>query len=127
MFGILAVSVMGFVLASLISPGSRLLQRVGISLPLGFGLLSFMMFGLDVFGIKVNNYSLWLTVVLLLSLLLSGLFLWKYSYRKIFSYKIKDIKNVVCPISFSWIYLAGIIIYALYILLSKTLFWPVTT
>ena len=118
--------ILGFSCTSLISLKNKLLFRVGLSFPLGFGLNSLIMFLLDIAGIPINNIMLIMGIDLLLSLVFIGLTVY------IQKPKLKELQNnfqvkELFPVNLAWVFLVTAIFFVAYVLIYKTVFWPVTT
>lgn len=121
-FGIVLTFLVGIALLLLISNRFGLLDFLGLSFPIGIGVQALIMFLLNFFGIAFS-INLILT---LSSILVVGLFTLVIVKR---GFDFKSILNAINPkkyIGFNlvWVSILGVLVYILYIITAKSLFWP---
>jgi len=117
---------LGYSCVSSISLKTKFLYRFGLAFPIGFGINSIIVFLLDVLKIPINNLILILSVDLVLSVIfiLVTFFIQKP--------KVTDIKNAFqwkefLPINLAWIFIVAAILFVAYVIIYKTMFWPVSS
>jgi len=123
-FGILLTFLLGFALLNLISNQFRLIELLGFSFLVGIFSQTILMFFLNILGIEYN-----LVLIFVISiLLLVSICIWHFINRPAvksgirINYTIRKLK----PESFNFLILFawGLIIYTLYLISVKSLYWP---
>lgn len=119
-FGLLLSFVSGFVLLACLSSSLGLIERIGLSFPIGIFTQSFLMVCLDWVGIRIHTPSVLITTGGLMVLLLT--FLWKKG----------QFKNLWAPcitwhfpfLNWAWFVLCGLIVAVMVMNVAKTLYFP---
>ena len=123
----LVVFVLGYSLLSTFSFREKIIFKFGLSFPTGMGINAFLLFVFEIFHIKYNNSSIILCSDIVLILINLGIiFLGRKPNFKL-NFKPKKLIKKFMPINLSWIFLMSVIIYVVFSIVNKTLFWPVTT
>jgi len=113
---------LGYAILFIISSKFSVLEFLGASLPIGFGINTILMFLYNLIGIRFSLSLLLITsFILAIALLITAL-----SYRKA-SFKLlipnfSDIK--LAQFNIPWLVLAGFTLYMLYGISYKCMFWP---
>lgn len=125
-FSILLLYIVGLSVVYLISPKISLIERVGLSFPLGAGVMSIYAFFLSVLSVKLNVTSL--TIGLLLISAVAFFFLVKRSagIKSLFDFSniFADFKVQLKNVQVAWVVGLIAIIYVLYAFTVKSMFWP---
>lgn len=120
--GIVLTFLVGIAVLLLISSRFGLLEFLGLSFPIGIGVQTFIMFLLNFFGISFSiNLILTLSAILVVGLI--TLVIVKRGFN------IQAILKAINPkeyIGFNliWVGVLGLLVYILYIITAKSLFWP---
>ena len=119
----LSIFLLGFALLSLLSKDFKVTERLALSMPMGLGLTSFLMFFLDRLTHSITSGSV-LTSVITCILLFAGV-------RLFLDYKANDLpwKRERSKPDFSWLTLvwvvfAGMTGYLVWGIVTKCLYWP---
>lgn len=104
----------------------KLLEKLGFAMPIGLGIATLILFGIDLLGLPMNNYSLLIGSLAGVAIAAHALAI-PY-YRKWFG-ELKDrlkfdIKQL-WPINFGWLVLMACIAIVVHTIVTKTVFWPV--
>lgn len=117
--GLLLSFISGFVLLACLSSSLRLVERLGLSFPIGIFTQSFLMVCLDWVGIKLTASSVLMTTLLLLVLLFVFLHI-KGRTKSIWSIQ----KFQYPPLNLAWFTLWGLLIAVMVMNVAKTLYFP---
>ncbi|MBT8326522.1 MAG: glycosyltransferase family 39 protein [Bacteroidia bacterium] len=122
LFIFVLIFVLGFILTNTISTKLTLGEKVGLAFPFGFALLSFVMVFYSFITVPFT-----LSLVLITSSVLAIIslaILWKQGNLKRIihfdTYPIQKLKSI----NLSWIFLAGLVVYIVYAMAAKAMFWP---
>lgn len=118
----IGIFISGFIFSASLSKKLPLFQKIGLAFPLGFGIYTLLMLIFNILHIKFN-----ITLLSISTLIISVLLLF-------FVIKIDGIKGIVKidkdklppfkQINFSWIVLFAILVYIVYGITMKSIFWP---
>ncbi len=118
----LLIFILGFILANAISTQLKLGEKIGLAFPLGFALLSFVMvfFSFIKMPFTLNLVLISSSVLALVALAL----VWKQgNLKNLFQFDAKSLQKLK-SINLSWIFLFGLLVYIIYVMAAKALFWP---
>lgn len=123
--GWLVIFLLGLSIINLVAYKIKVLAKIGFALPMGMGFNSFIMFALSLFHIPVNNINLILGIEATFILLFTAGFFFVNkqiiaSKALLPTFNIKKEFNI----NLAWIFLSGYVIYLVYIIAAKALFWP---
>lgn len=121
--GLIVIYVLGWSLLNRISGKLSVLEKTGLAFLVGIGIESFIMFLLDILGIRFN-----ITNLLIISIILISVLNLKYlrESREVFS-KIRDYKfqkPSFSGLNLVWLIFALLVVVLVYGSVSKSLFWP---
>ncbi len=112
----------GFMIMNIISTEFGLSQKIGLSMPLGFGLTTVIMLLINFSGVKFT-----IELIVLLSLLtvasIGFIVLRKKKLASIVNLDLKPLRNLQY-FNLSWIFLVLVLFYIVYGITAKALFWP---
>lgn len=115
----------GFGLMNLISPKFGLLEKIGFSFPLAYGLVTLLMLPYDLLGIPITLTSLYIPQLLVIAFAGGWLF---YKQQLPEAVRIQDWNKAksfgFLSINLPWIFLMSILGYLLYVVIAKAMFWP---
>lgn len=119
---LIVVWLTGYTVISFLGKSFNLPIKIGLSMLIGLGLQSVLMLLFDLIHIPINLASL----LGASAIVFAGL-----SFKNISSYKLdleelKTIKIGIGQINFVWVFFLGIIVYFVYGITAKGLFWPTT-
>ncbi|MDX2188968.1 MAG: hypothetical protein SFY32_03820 [Bacteroidota bacterium] len=117
-FAFILFFILGFALVNRFANTLSIIEKIGFSFPIGLGLVTVLMFLLDISKVGITIAPILLGVIILIILFGYPLFKTTRLYW-IDSFKLLNIKY-----SFGWFFLIGFIIYLLYGITSKGLYWP---
>jgi hypothetical protein len=118
----LLIFILGYLLANLISSSLSIFEKIGLGFPLGFGFITFIMFILNVCHLKFT-YTNILWIILALDASLISFLVISKQFKTLgggFNEELAKIKTLNIP----WLFLTGLVVYILYVVSAKTLFWP---
>lgn len=121
----LSVFLMGFFIVHLTSRNSLFpLEKTGLSFPVGLGITTFIMFLMELAHIPLNLKFI-ISIVLIVTIGLSAIsiFLRKKWPLLNFEFKWPSIKDAFKTINLSWLLFFSVIIYLLYGITMKCMFW----
>ena len=123
----LLVFLSGFAFLTALGRTLPILVRLGASIPLGLGLVSFMMFPFSVLGIPIT-YSSVVVVCLAWSAAMGAVVFFKYGKRPAKAFLGLDtLKAKTKPqLNLAWVVMLGVSLYVVVPMMQKTLYWPET-
>jgi len=121
------IFLLGISIIYTIAPGIRLLEKIGFSFPIGIGVATLIMLGLDLAGVKINQPKLLSAIFLVISMGLSVVVYKKYRAFIVFDFsRLKKVRlKSFLPVNLSWVLLIAIGCYFIAVIFKKTFFWPV--
>ena len=122
---LLILFITGLSIINLVSTKFSILEKTGLSFPLGFGFVTIMMFLLELLGISFDKETL-LFLELVLIFICLGTIWWKNDRKIPFNFpESRPIKSFsFFSLNLSWMLVVGCLAYLLYVTFSKALFWP---
>lgn len=117
--GIILIFGVGLSILNIISDKFELLEKIGLSILVGFAFFSFAMLPLDLFNILINRQSL--AAIGIASIILFNI----RNYKTIFSGLVIDKQEIKkYGLNFTWILCFGLIVYLFGAISSKAFYWP---
>jgi len=124
--GWIIIFLLGISTINALASKTKLLEKIGFSMPIGIGVSSLLTMMLDIVGVAINQVNVFLAVSLLTIILLNAFTLYKnktvYSIDPLL--KVLHPKNLL-PINLGFLLLISVAIFIVYGVVSKSLFWPV--
>lgn len=112
--------IIGLIVVNALAPKFDIWQKMGLSFPIGFGLIIYLMTFINLIGMKFNLPVLFGGASIIA--LIVGYFTFKKEHLALVTLNVdfKKLKNV----NLSWILIFGVIAYIVYGITAKTMFWP---
>lgn len=126
--GLIITYILGISIYVNVSSKSKLIASLGYGFILGIGVQTFIMLLLDFVGIKIGTTSVF-SISLVFSLIFFILHfkkLNKSSFSKDSILRFLDLEKIK-SLNFVWLFASGLIIYLVYSISQKTMFWPTNT
>ncbi len=122
---IILLFVLGFAIVQLTGPKLSIFLKTGLAFPLGLGVSSWIMFGMNCLGIGFHHPWLLLAVHgLLISVFIA--ILYRQQLPDLKTGLFKEFRNIrLLPVNFGWIVLLAAILFIMFGVIYKAVFWPV--
>ncbi len=115
---------LGLMLLYAFHPKAKLMELIGFSFPIGIGTITLLMFALDVLGLKINVLNTSISIVsACIGIGVYVFFVHKEQLTQI-SAKRFELNASIKDLNVVWLGCAAIIVFVLYGISKKSLFWP---
>ncbi len=122
--GLILAFLLGIEFIHILSIKSSFLEKIAFAFPFGFGIISGLMFILDIFRIPLNNQ--WLLLGIIIFIILIQLFFISKYRRNFSARRIIDFKKIQFKkIQITWLFFVSIIFLILVDVFIQGVFWPV--
>lgn len=117
---------LGVALVNMIAYRINVLEKMTFALPMGMGANSLILFLADLVHLPLNSINNFLWVELALAMVLNAVTIRKQRPELSFNPLLRefDLKKLL-PLNFSLVFFLGVLLFVTYILVRKSLFWPV--
>jgi hypothetical protein len=119
--GLLITLMFGVALVNVVAYSLALWEKIGYAWPVGLGANALLMFVLDLLQVSLRNVSLILVTELVLTIVL-GIYIFR-KYRPRLSWK--SVLAIAAPTNLAWLFLVGTVVFLVYVVTARALFWPV--
>jgi Dolichyl-phosphate-mannose-protein mannosyltransferase len=101
-------------------------EKIAFAFPVGMGVNSIIFFTAELLHLSLKSINSFLSFEIFLVIVLSSLTIRKTKYRFSFNILINKLRfDKFPPLNPAWIFLTGVILFITYILICKSLFWPI--
>lgn len=119
--GLFITLLFGVAIVNLLAYELPMGEKVGYAWPVGLGANAWLMFALDLCGISLRHVTVVLALELVLTIVLGVYILRRYRPRV----QLKSLLERLFPVNLAWIFLVGTVVFLVYVVTARALFWPV--
>jgi hypothetical protein len=119
--GLLIALMLGIAIVSMVAYSLPVWEKIGYAWPVGLGANVVLMFVLDLLQVSLRHITLLLAIELVLTIVLVVYICRKYRPRP----SLKSVLEPAAPTNLAWIFLIGTVVFLVYVVAARALFWPV--
>ena len=126
LIGWITVFFLGLSIINIIAYRIKAIEKISFAFPIGMGANSIIFFIFELLHISLKSIDLIIGIELALGIVLSIITIRKM--RPVFSFELIFKKNVLKKsgmLNLSWFFFMGVILFVAYIMIRKSLFWPI--
>lgn len=119
--GLFITFILGVAIVNMVTYQLPVWEKIGYAWPVGLGANAGLMFVLDLLQVSLRHITLVLAIELALTIVL-GLYIQRRYRPRIL---LKSVLEIAAPTNLAWIFLVGTVVFLVYVVTARALFWPV--